>query len=264
MKSLGAELTPAPRLSVPPAVKPARQMLMYEAPRLLDSAADRDLCLQFDSARFDFARHSNSVLLAASEFEAACADYPIVFVGNPQTGYSPAAVLGLESSKNAMLDAQSRWRRQAYIPAFIRRYPFVLMSQADGQLCVGIDAAFTGFGGSGNRLFEADGQASALLNHARDFCSDFHQHMLQTQRFSARLNSLGLLAERFFEISAGPQSPPKTVSGFYAVDAQRLQQLPDDTLLALAKGPELRWIHAHLSSLSRVNKISTQPDTAQA
>jgi hypothetical protein len=137
------------------------------------------------------------------------------------------------------------------------------MAQDDGQLCVGIDGAFGGFGATGSRLFEADGQATALLNHARDFCSDFHQHMLQTQRFCKLLSNLGLLAERFFEISAGPQSPPKTVSGFFAVDAQRLQLLPDDQLLALAKGPELRWIYAHLQSLGRVNKISAPTEPAQ-
>jgi hypothetical protein len=237
-------------------------MLIYRQPRLLDSGADRDLCLQFDSAVFDFAKHSNSVLLAASEFESACADYPIVFVGNKQLGFTPAAVLGLGQSENAMLDAQCRWKPQTYVPAFVRRYP-LLMAQADGQLCVGIDAAFSGFGKDGGRLFEADGQASPLLSHARDFCSDFHQHMLQTQRFCALLADMDLLAERFFEISLGPQSPPRTVSGFYAVDTQRLYQLPDDKLLALAKGPELRWIHAHLNSLGRVSKISPKPKTEQ-
>jgi hypothetical protein len=260
MKSLHAELTPSSGRLAPSEGQRARQMLMYEEPRLLDSATDRELCLQFDSDRFAFAQHSNSALLAASEFEAACADYPIVFVGNPQLGFSPAVVLGLESNRNGMLDAQYRWRLHTYVPAFIRRYPFVLMAQADGQLCMGIDAAFKGFGSTGGRLFEPDGQASALLNHARDFCSDFHQHMLQTRRFCALLSRLGLLVERFFEISAGPQTPPKTVSGFYAVDVLRLQQLPEDTLLSLTKGPELRWIHAHLFSLNRVNKLTQKPD----
>ena len=257
MKSLHAELQEAQSDPKGGGAKRALQMLMYGEPSLLDRVNDRELRLLFDSKSFLYARHSNSFLLAASEFEAASADYPIVFVGDKKLGFTPAVVLGLNQNNNAMLDDQFQWREQKYVPAFVRRYPFVLMEQLDGQLCVGIDRSFSGFGdAAGVRLFESDGAQAPLLTHATAFLNDFHQHMLETRQFCSLLNDLDLLVERFFEISSGPQSPPKTISGFYAVDTERLKSLPDATILALARGQELRWIHMHLASLARVSKLA--------
>jgi SapC len=257
MKSLQAELLEARGGPKAEMAQRERQMLMYEAPSMVDSIRDRELLLDFDLGYFPFAHRSNSFLLAASEFEMASADYPIVFVGDKVRGFSPAVVTSLVSNVNAMLNDSYQWRKHTYIPAFVRRYPFVLIAQESGQLCLGIDRAFPGFGtAKGVRLFDIDGQPSALLRHASAYLSDFHQHMLETQRFCALLNEWDLLVERFFEISAGPQAPPKTIRGFYAIDDKRLRDLSDERSLALIRNGQLKWIHAHLNSLLRVSKLT--------
>jgi len=62
----------------------------------------------------------------------------------------------MRGNENAYLDADEGWRAN-YVPAFIRRYPFVFSKSEDGQtftLC--IDEAFAGFNreGRGQALFK--------------------------------------------------------------------------------------------------------------
>lgn len=241
------------------ALPKAAQLQIYTQPRLLNSDSDRSLSLDFQQGSYEFAKQTNSFLLAASEFESAGADYPVVFVGSREHGYVPAAVVGLTNEINAMVDEQGRWQAGAYIPAFVRRYPFVMMEQTDQQLCVGIDAAYLGWGTRGNRLFEIDGAPTLLLQHANKFLSDYHQHMLATQAFCRELHANDLLVERYVEISGGPQVPPRNMRNFYVVDLNRLHSLSDELLLRWARGHEMAWIHAHLNSLNQFKRLLNSP-----
>ncbi len=231
------------------------QLQIYSRPRLLSSELDRDLSLDFQQGNYQFAKQTNSFLLATSEFESASADYPIVFVGNREHGCVPTVVVGLFNQNNAMVNEQGQWKAGVYVPAFVRRYPFVMMEQPDKQLCVGIDAAYAGWGSQGNRLFKDDGSHTDLLEHATRFLTDFHQHMLATQEFCRALQAHDLLVDRFVEISGGPQVPPRSLRDFYVIDRARLHQLPDELLLRWARGPELSWVHAHLASLSQFKRL---------
>src|SRR3954469_11926599 len=103
----------------------------YEKPVLLDRDRHRKRRVK-PSSSFAFARKANSLYLAGVEFNEACKEYAIVFT-RLAGGVAPVAVLGLRNQENLYIDADNRWAA-AYIPAFVRRYPFVLAELGNGQL----------------------------------------------------------------------------------------------------------------------------------
>ena len=99
-------------------------MLFYETPVALNRERHRHLKLAPATGKFPFAQRTNSVLLAATELADAATSYPVVFVGSGGGAYALAAIVGLSDQQNLFLDADGNWAPDAYIPAFVRRYPF--------------------------------------------------------------------------------------------------------------------------------------------
>ena len=74
-----------------------------------------------------FARNINAMAISFSEFAVAQRDYPIVFAtADCGASFAPVAVLGLADRQNLFIEADARWSPGAYVPAFVRRYPFCI------------------------------------------------------------------------------------------------------------------------------------------
>ena len=43
----------------------------------------------------------------------------------------PVAILGLRGAANQFVNSEGAWREGKYIPAYVRRYPFILMESPD-------------------------------------------------------------------------------------------------------------------------------------
>ena len=242
-----------------------KTLLLYQRPMLLHQDKHRSLRLTYAGGNFLFAAGSNSFLLAASEIPEAILHYPVVFIGKEGDAYSLAALTGLMDRQNLFVDAGGKWAPDTYVPAFVRRYPFVLLEEGPDHLSVGYDAAYTGFSESdGDPLFEADGSSSPLLKHAIGFLEGFHSEMTATRAFADKLGALGLLVPRIVEVSSGPRKAPRVLQGFFAVDPDRLAALPAANLAELAAGPELGWIYLHLNSLRLVSRLAARVDAMSA
>src|ERR1700761_1533796 len=98
--------------------------MFYKEPRPLDRAKDGKLRLSRPT-HFRFAEGTNAIPLLVDEFPMAAAYYPIVFADGPLP--IPAAVVGLKNDQNLYIDANGRWIAGSYLPAYVRRYPFILM-----------------------------------------------------------------------------------------------------------------------------------------
>jgi len=230
------------------------QLLFYQNPEPLNAARHRDLRLMADNPRYSFAARTNSIPLVAAEFPRASLDFPIVFAGAPNSIYSPAVIVGLKNDENNFVDTDGRWLA-SYIPAFVRRYPFVLAEQPDNkELTVMVDVAYSGFSSEkGQRIFTEKGEPSEFLRSAINFLRDFHDQTQRTRDFVQELKNLDLLVPRQFQIAQGGKTV-FTLREFYVIDESRLGKLSDTQLTSLGRRGYLMLIYAHLFSLANMHK----------
>ncbi len=200
---------------------------------------------------FSFARGVNAIPLTLAEFPLAASHYPIVFIGDPEP--APFIVAGLRDDENLMLDAQGRWRPGFYVPAYVRRYPFILALAPDPAGMGGGSAALwvddtpgALIQGGGRPLFE-NGQPGAVLRQAGDACRAFHQAWERTRLFSAALAERGLLAERQANarLSRGGRF---TLRGFRIIDETVFRALDDSAILDWRRRNWLGPVYLQLQS----------------
>ena len=225
-----------------------KQLLFYE--RAVPVSVQRHGTWSMETrSDFRFAGHSSTVPLAAVEFPAAAVEYAIVFTGTGDD-IQPSVILGLEADENRYVDEQGKWNA-GYIPAFVRRYPFVFSSSEDGSkftLC--IDEEFGGWnqGDRGQRLFDADGEGTEYFKSMLKFVRDYQRESNRTQTFCGKLRDLGLLEPMTarFKLPSGQKAQ---LTGFMAIDREKLKALSGDELAELAKTGELELMYVHLQSM---------------
>jgi hypothetical protein len=229
------------------------ESIYYEKPVLLNRDKHRSRRIR-PAPGFGFARQANSLYLAGVEFNEACKEYAIVFTRQPGGRVAPVVVLGLRERENLFVDADGHWGA-AYVPAFVRRYPFVLAELPGEQLGVCIDEAFSGVNDTeGEALFDAEGGNTPYLQNALDFLQRYQQEYLRTQAFCQRIEELGLLTEMNAKADL-VDGRTFTVAGLMIIDEQKLAALPDEQVLSLFRTGELHLVSMHLLSLSNLQRL---------
>ena len=231
----------------------------YQTPVALNRERHRHLKLDASKGNYLFAAKTNSLLLATTELIDAAASYPVVFVGDAGGPYTLCAMVGLNNEENLFVDAEGNWYAGSYVPAFVRRYPFVLSGGADenADLAVCIDEAFAGFNEQdGQPLFDAEGKDTPLLLGAIEFLQHFHAEMHLTNAFAQRLDTLGLLSAKSFEVERDGNK--RVVEGVVIIDAEKLAALDDATVLAMVRSGDMALAHAHLVSIKQIPHMAVR------
>jgi hypothetical protein len=234
--------------------KMTTQQLIYES--VIPVSHARHANSSVDVADYGFSRKVNSVPLMAVEFPLAAPEYPIVFAGAADA-MMPAVILGVRSNENLYLSNDGKWQAK-YIPAFIRRYPFVFSSSADGKtftLC--LDEDFPGFNkeGRGKRLFTDDAKPTPFVDDVLKFLQDYRAQFLRTQSFCKKLRELDLLVPMQAQVTL-VSGEKMSLSGFHVVDRKKLIALPGEKLSELAKNDELELLYLHLQSMHNFNGVT--------
>jgi len=228
--------------------------IYYEKPVLLDREKHKRLHVR-PSTNFAFARKANSVYLAAVEFAEAMKEFAIVFTRATQGKVVPVAMLGLRTRENLFVDDADKWDAR-YVPAFVRRYPFVLAQTAGDQLAGCIDEADGGFNlKEGEALFDEKGANTPFLAGAVEFLERYQREFTRTEVFCQRLEQAGLLREMNAKADL-KDGRSFTVSGLFVVDEQKLLTLPDAIALSLFRAGELGLVAMHLASLSNMQRLA--------
>jgi len=226
----------------------ATQLLIYETAVPITRERHGTWAVEV-GADYGFSRNVNSVPLMAVEFPAAAPEYAIVFVGT-EAEVMPAVILGLRGNQNLYLTPQGTWEAK-YLPAFVRRYPFVFSTTNSGQtftLCV--DEAFGGFNqaGRGERLFDDQGKPTTYVDNVLKFLQEYEAQFRRTQAFCRKLREHTLLEPMQAQVTL-PSGERLSLTGFQAVNRDRLKGLPGETLAELAKTDELELLYLHLQSM---------------
>lgn len=227
----------------------SKQLLFYELVTPISKARHAQFTV-LEGKGYAFAADVNSVPLMTVEFAAAAREYPIVFSLDDET-VLPIAVVGIDAGKSLFVDADGSWNA-SYVPAFIRRYPFVFSASDDGEtLTLCIDEAFEGLdrkGREGQRLFDDDGERTPYLERVLEFVNAYQGEHLRTKTFGALLKELDLLelSQATVTLADGTQ---RLLNGFHCISRERLKALPAERLAELVANDAMELIYLHLASL---------------
>ena len=214
----------------------------------------------YEETGFRHAACTNSVYIAAVEFLKIAREYPIVFAEHPDKSLSPAALLGFEPERNLYVESDGTWRAD-YVPAYVRRYPFILTSQPQKpeNFTVCVDESYAGFntGGRGQALFSESGEQSETLLNTVRFLREYQGHIQLTSAFCTRLQALDILdpMEATFTAATGERH---RLQGFLGVNHDKLRALAPKQLATLVEDRHLDLIYAHLWSLSAMDTFRTR------
>lgn len=236
------------------------EVFFYERPVPLNRTAHKDLRLK-GVPSLKFAANVHSVPLTGVEFPAAARDVPILFAGTDMKDAGPMALLGLRQNENLFVDMNGQWAAGTYVPAFVRRYPFILAEKPDGQpgddFTVFLDEAYEGFNNDeGERLFKDDGTDSEMLSNAVNFLGEFQQHVTRTHWFMDQLRKYDLLEPRNIRLEKDGKAI--TLNGLFVVSEEKLRQLDEKVAHEFLKEGVLGWIYAHLLSLANIDRVSAR------
>jgi hypothetical protein len=227
----------------------------YKKVVALSSEDHRNLKFASDEADFSFAHDTTAVLLAGVEFAEAAREYPIVFIQGTDKQMRPAALLGIRTNENLFVNDDGKWDTP-YIPAFVRRYPFVMATgETQGQFVVCVDESCPALGvDRGDLLINADGKLEPRMNEVMQFLQNFQQEFERTEQIVKQLDELGLLIQQSarFDTNAGVSFQ---LNDFYLIDEAKFNQLTDDQVLQLFRSGALGLAYLHLASLSNLRKL---------
>ena len=186
-------------------------------------------------------RTMNPIPVSYTEFPIASRDYPLVFISSDEgKTYAPMLVLGLAGQQNLFVMWDDTWDRRAYLPAYVRRFPFCMTRvMVDGKeapervACVEKIA----INDKGEKLlfeFEAD------LGRTEEMCKLLAQHQLLEP----------------FTMQATPnEGEPLQLTGMYRVSEEKVAQLDSAVMKELALKGVLGRIYAHLMSLDNFRRL---------
>ncbi|MDD3371531.1 MAG: SapC family protein [Alphaproteobacteria bacterium] len=231
----------------PASAQPSLPMF-YSSPRPLDRVRDGKMKLNRPT-NFAFASKTNAIPLLVNEFPTAAAFYPIVFADGPLP--VPAAVVGLKNDSNLFIGEDDAWIPGAYLPAYVRRYPFILMDDPENKqfvLCIDEKSGLLKEDGE-FALFDGE-QPSEFTKSAMEFCAALRQQGDQTDEFVKALKEHELLVPNNAEITA-PNGTKFMLSGFLIIDPKKFDALPDSVILQWRKKGWLGLVYAQLLSSYR-------------
>jgi hypothetical protein len=233
---------------------------LYGKPEALHSQVHGDLKFAAPDAPFAKAEGVHIVPLLVGEFPQAMMHYPIVF-GGPEK--APMAIMGLKEGQNLFV-ADGRFADGAYVPAYLRRYPFTLAGAGEEQFVVCIDRDAPGFaeGEEGEALFEGE-EPTAFTKNAIDFLNEFEAERKRTQSFVETLVEADLFEVKHTLAVTPGSSEQELVADYYGVSEEKLHALSDEKLADMVKRGATAMIDAHLFSLQRWNDLLARRASAK-
>ncbi len=231
--------------------------LFYRSITMLNRETHKDFKVITDANRFQFASGAHIIPAVVDEFVPGGRALPIVFIPGA-TRATPVFLVGLSPGQNRFVDGEGRWTAD-YVPAFVRRYPFIIGEVANASPLICVDDTSTLLSKTdGEPLFLPDGEQSPLLNNTVSFVGEYMAAAKRTEVFVDLLQKFDLFRTITIDVrTANDES--KTVHGTMTVDLEKLNGMSDNDFLELRTNGALAPIFAHLSSLQTIDKVANAP-----
>ena len=233
-------------------------VLFYSKPEPLSIEAHGKLGLRRVDKPFAFAAGAQAVPVTVTEFTVAALSFPIIFAGDRK---QPLVVMGVSGDANMFLLPTGYFEVGVYVPAYIRRYPFVLANDDVRQqmvVCIDRNAAMLG-DLPDLPFFDPAGQPTEYTKNCIQFCNDYETEIRRTESFVALLTELDLFDTRKTTYTPtqpdGTAGQPQEIAEYFAVSDERLKALPNEKIRELIDNGALSQIYAHLNSLAGWDKL---------
>ena len=205
-----------------------------------------------------YAHSLNAMAISFSEFAVAQRDYPIVFASNDGgAGFAPVVVLGLADRQNLFVDANGRWARDCYVPAFVRRYPFCIsrlyvdgVAREDRLVCV--EESWIDDGGIA--LFDKAGNPVREWVERERLLTEYEKDLDTTAQMCAFFRQLDLFAPFTMQVK-NRDVATLTLQGMHCIDEERFGALSAANHKALAAKGLAARAYAHLFSLANFARL---------
>lgn len=234
------------------------QVLFYKNPQPLSAENHGGLGVKQVQQPFAFLREAHAVPVTVTEFGVAAASYPIIFVGDD---YTPVAVMGVRQGQNLFVDTHGFVVEDHYLPAFVRRYPFVFAAdEASDRLLLCIDRAAPMVSNQPDVAFFENGQPSRFTNDAIEFCKEFERQRRATADFVKMIRDMDLFEQKTVafqprDTQGNEVGPSQKVADYWAISEERLNALAPEKYLELRNNGALGACYAHLVSLLNWSKV---------
>jgi hypothetical protein len=231
---------------------------LYSRPQPLNPEQHGKLGLKSMPMPWGFAAHQHFVPLLLGEFAPAALSYPIIFAGDQLT---PLAVMGINPGDNLFFEADGSVRPDAYLPAYVRRYPFTVANDtALGRMVVCVDVdSYLVVENPDHPFFDTAGEPTDYTKRCIAFCQDYDTERARTDAFVQALKDMDLFEEREAKhtptLPDGSAGEPVTVATYTAISETKLNALPDDKFLELRATGALGLAFVHLASLNGWDKL---------
>lgn len=227
-------------------------VLFYSRPEPLTPELHGKIGVVRSDGPFAFAKVGHAIPLTVGEFPLAAVTGPIIFVGEEKF---PIAVMGLQGGENMFVTEQGLFEPGIYVPAYIRRYPFIFANDEAAQqmvLCIDRDAPFIS-ATPDMPFFDDKGQPSEYTQNCINFCNDFEVERVRTEGFLKILkdNDLFELKTAHYTPTNPDGTPGETqqIAEYYGISEDKLNALPAEKIIEMRDNGALGQIYAHLVSL---------------
>ncbi len=226
------------------------KMFLFERPELLSRQQHGELGLDAASKPFAFCAKVRAIPLTVSEIPEASKYYPIVFMSKEDP--VPLAILGITSDLNLFVDEDGNWEQLAYIPGYLRRYPFALAGETGGgdRMALVIDAAYEGVSRSATRRLFENGEMSSFAKQAMEFTKTYEGDRRLTEQVMTALKKFDIIQGQTAQYTPTGTTEPQPFAQYFGVDEAKLQALTDDQYLELRRMNVLAVLYAQLISLA--------------
>lgn len=239
---------------MPPTESKTTSPLFYSKAEPLNKSRHAALGLVRRQGPYAFAAGTNAVPINTAEFNLVQKVYPIVFT--PNAPHQAIAILGIGNNQNLFVDKEGGWSSDHYIPAYVRRYPFIFAQSPDEEnqfvLCVETESELVST--EPDMPFFEDGELTETAKKAMEFCKAFQEQALATRPLLEALQEFALLKEQSLAIK-GPDGTGRKLGTFHAVDEEKLNGFEDEQFLELRRRKVLPLIYLHLASLSNWSRL---------
>lgn len=200
------------------------------------------------------------VLTFPFEFRSVQSCYPILFHRDAGGNPYPVALFGFQEKENLFLN-ESGWDAP-YVPAMIRRDPFLIGYQGEGDMpdadrarVLSIDLDHPRVSTEqGEPLFQPLGGYTPFLEDMADMMESIYHGYLHNKVLMQALEEHELIESVTFDITLQDGSENRLL-GFYTIDEDRVQQLPGDVLQKFSEQNILMPLFMVLASTVNIRSL---------